>query len=53
MNASRLRLSPRQEFWLASRAQGSAFLSSLATQYGERGWLSPAQVAALNRAMAR
>lgn len=52
-STARLVLTASQARWLAANASRSDFLTSLAVQFGERGSLSVAQVAAINRAMAR
>jgi hypothetical protein len=43
----RYTLNETQQRWLASNAERHSFLGSLATQYGERGWLSEKQYLAL------
>jgi hypothetical protein len=40
-------LSDLQQKWLAANCERSQFLSSIAVQYGERGWISEAQYQAL------
>jgi hypothetical protein len=40
-------LTDLQQKWLASNAERSQFLGSIAIQYGERGWISEAQYQAL------
>ncbi len=40
-------LSDLQQRWLAANCERSQFLSSIAVQYGERGWISEAQYNAL------
>lgn len=45
----RYTLSDLQQRWLASNAERSQFLGSIAVQYGERGWLSQAQYDALKK----
>lgn len=45
----RYTLSEMQQRWLAAHAERSQFLSSIAVQYGERGWLSESQYRALEK----
>ena len=47
----RIAISPEQHAWLVANAPGSDFLTSLHQQFRNKGYLSPKQVACIDRGM--
>lgn len=48
----RIAISPEQHAWLRDNAPGNDFLTSLHNQFRQKGYLSPKQVACIDRGMA-